>query len=330
MRTLIIAALLATLLTPGAARADDRIVFTANQEFLSRIYVLSMSGAVEGFHEYEFYRWCDMEVVDGELYVADAFAPRVYRVDVETGELELVIDDWSLYYFYGLAFDGQYFYLDEWDLNRYTPDGVKDGTAGFSEDVYGAAADGASLWTLDDSGTAKCWDLSSWPALTRVPEEDIPVPSNACRGLFFDGETFWSAESREDTLGLIYRFDRDGAVLRQWVAPAHRGWGACLLPDPTGVEPPAPVEAEALSLSLARANPTSGPVELTLELHARGRVTVMVHDVSGRRIATILDRACAPGAHRITWRAGETPSGVYFVRAATSAHAATAKAVILR
>jgi hypothetical protein len=47
--------------------------------------------------------------VDGQLYVAEAFAPRVYKVDPATGDLQVFIDDWSLYYFYDVAFDGTYF-----------------------------------------------------------------------------------------------------------------------------------------------------------------------------------------------------------------------------
>ncbi|MBD3348596.1 MAG: hypothetical protein GF400_05305 [Candidatus Eisenbacteria bacterium] len=330
MRTSLTLTVFLTLLATSIAGAQERIVFTANQEFLSRIYVLSMNGSVENYHEYEFYRWCDMEVVDGELYVADAFAPRVYRVDVDTGDLELVIDDWSLYYFYGLAFDGQYFYLDEWDLNRYTIDGDKDGTSSFDESVFGAAWDGQYLWTLDDSRVAKCWDVAGWPSLARVPESDIMVPSYACRGLFFDGECFWSAESREDTLGLIYRFDHDGTVVRQWTAPAFRGWGACLLPDPTGIDALDPVGEAVLSLSRPRHNPAAGPVRLALELTEPGEVTVTVHDVAGRLVATLLDGERVSGVRDIVWPAEGAASGVYFVRARSGEHAAAVKALVLR
>jgi len=83
-----------------------------------------------------------MEVVNNELYAVDAFAPRLYKVDIETGDLEVIIDDWSLFYFYDVAFDGTYFYVTEWDLNRYDINGVKNGTAPFDEDVFGSAWDG--------------------------------------------------------------------------------------------------------------------------------------------------------------------------------------------
>lgn len=330
MRTATTLAILIALLIATQTQASDRIIFTANQEFLSRIYVLTMDGAVDHYFEYEFYRWCDMEVVDGELYVAEAFAPRVYRVDVDTGDLELVIDDWSLYYFYGLAFDGQYFYLEEWDLNRYTIDGDKDGTASFSGDVFGSAWDGEYLWTLDDSGVAKCWDIAGWPLLAHVPGNDITVPSAACRGLFFDGERFWSAESLEGVLGKIYRFDHDGTVVRQWTAPAYQGWGACLLSDPTGVDAIAPVGDAVLSLSPPHRNPTTGPVRLALELTAPGGVTVTVHDVTGKLVATLVDGERLSGARDLVWPAESVASGVYFVRARSGEHVAVVKAVVLR
>jgi len=47
-----------------------------------------------------------LEIVDGELYAAEAFAPRLERVNLQTGDLEGIIDDWSLYYFYDVAWDG--------------------------------------------------------------------------------------------------------------------------------------------------------------------------------------------------------------------------------
>jgi hypothetical protein len=120
----------------------SEIIFTANQSWLSRIYVLDEGADVLAFHEYDFYRFTGMEVVGGELYIAEAFAPRLYKVDPYSGDLEVIIDDWSLYYFYDVAFDGEYFYVDEWDLNRYDIDGNYAGTASFDENVLGCAWDG--------------------------------------------------------------------------------------------------------------------------------------------------------------------------------------------
>ncbi|MGB2989869.1 MAG: hypothetical protein WBC98_07920, partial [Candidatus Zixiibacteriota bacterium] len=188
-----------------------------------------MNGTVIDFFEYSFYFFADLEVVNNEVYVAEAFAPRAYKVDLYTGALDLVIDDWSLYYFYDLAFDGTYFYLNEWDLNRYDVNGNKDGTASFDESVHGGAWDGDYYWTLTDANLIKCWDVSTWPSVTEVPENAFTPPTSECRGLWFDGLYFWTAESIEGTLGYIYQFNHRGAVINRWLEPAFRGWSGCVI-----------------------------------------------------------------------------------------------------
>jgi hypothetical protein len=213
-----------------AAENEQIIVYTANQDFMSRIYLLRMDGSVITYFHYDPYRFVDLEVVDNELYAAEAFAPRVLKVDLYTGDLEVIVDDWWLYYFYGLAFDGMYWYLDEWDLNRYEFDGTKAGTAPFDEEVMGSAWDGSCLWTLNhEQNLVKCWDVSQWPSVSELPGNRFSPPTAACRGLWFDGESFWTAESIDGALGHIYRFDYDGTILEQWTEPAYQGWGAAVV-----------------------------------------------------------------------------------------------------
>jgi hypothetical protein len=149
--------------------------------------------------------------------------------------LDLIIDDWSLFYFYDLAFDGTYFYLTEWDLNRYDINGNKDGMISFDEAVNGGAWDGEYYWTLTDENLIKCWDISGWPTIIELPENAFLPPSSHCRGLWFDGRYFWTAESIDGVLGYIYRFNYNGQVINQWLEPAFRGWAACVI---EGNDPP--------------------------------------------------------------------------------------------
>lgn len=211
------------------ADANDTIVFTANQNWLSRIYLLEPDGTVLTYHEYEFYRFNDLEIVDGGVYVAEAFAPRVYKVNLSNGDLEVIIDDWTLYYFYNINFDGNYFYVDEWDLNRYDINGNKIGTASFDEFVAGSAWDGEYFWTMDDENHVKCWSISGWPTIIEVSENNFTPPSANCRGLWFDGQYFWTAESLDGVLGYIYQFDYNGKVIQQILEPAFSGWGVCVI-----------------------------------------------------------------------------------------------------
>ena len=226
------------LLLSASLSAEEVMMFTANQYFTSRIYTLSTNGTVQNYFQYDNYHFCDMAVVNNELYVAEAFAPRVLKVNLETGELDVIIDDWSLYYFYDLAFDGTYFYVTEWDLNRYDINGNKNGTASFSDDVYGSAWDGEYLWMLNDNAQIKCWDVALWPNLIEVTTNAFSPPSSACRGLWFDGNYFWSTEGLDGSLGYIYQFDYSGQVIDQIAAPAWVGFGVCKLDQVVAVDDP--------------------------------------------------------------------------------------------
>lgn len=208
---------------------QDVIVYTANQGFFSRIYILDLNGSVLNYFEYENFRFCDTEIVNHELYVAEAFAPRIEKVNLDTGELEVIVDDWSLYYFYNIAFDGTFFYVNEWDLNRYYFNGSKDGMVSFDETVYGSAWDGSYLWMLTENNWITCWDIENWPNINEISENSFTPPSPDCRGLWFDGDFFWTAESFESSLGYIYQFNYSGEIINQWVEPAYSGWSACLL-----------------------------------------------------------------------------------------------------
>jgi hypothetical protein len=240
--------------TKDDIRASDTIVYSANQSFTSRIYLLSSDGTVLTYYEYENFHFVDLEVVNGEVYAAEAFAPRLDKINLGTGELDVIVDDWSLYYFYGVAFDGTYFYLDEWDLNRYDINGNKMGTASLDEFIGGAAWDGTYYWTLDDENHVKCWDLSNWPTLNQITENNFIPPSPNCRGLWFDGQYFWTAESFEDALGYIYQFDYDGTIINQWLEPAWSGWGICKV---EGNYPPSLPDAP---------NPEQGAVDVPVDV----------------------------------------------------------------
>ena len=104
---------------PRSGPAEQMIVYTANQGWFSRIYALTMDGAVITYHEYEYYIFSDLEVVGDDVYVTDWVAPRLYKVDALTGEISVVVDDWNLLSMYDVAWDGSFFYIDEWSLNRY-------------------------------------------------------------------------------------------------------------------------------------------------------------------------------------------------------------------
>jgi hypothetical protein len=224
-RNLLLFLILSTL--TGVCHPEDVIVFTCHQDFNSRIYILGMDGSVYDWFQYDMYRLCDLEVVSGEVHVVDAFAPRSYTLDLQNGDLDLIIDDWSLFYFYDIAFDGAYLYVTEWDLNRYLPNGSGASSASFSYDTFGSTYCDDRLWTLNEDEMIRAWDISGWPYIEEDSLLAFEPPSSACRGLSIDGEYFWSADALENQTGYIYCFDRFGTVIQQINEPAFTGWAAC-------------------------------------------------------------------------------------------------------
>lgn len=194
------------------AQSADTLIQTAHQTFNSRIYLMDGQGNTLNYHEYENYRLADMTIANGELYIADAFGPVVLKVDLETGTLEQFILELPHTAYYGLAYDSTFFYVEDFGvLYRYDEQGEQQASASFGETIFGMAWDGQYLWTImEDDDMVRCWDLSAWPELTEIEDNAIAKPSDACRGLFFDGEYFWTSEAFETIPGNSYRFDHEG------------------------------------------------------------------------------------------------------------------------
>jgi hypothetical protein len=222
----------------GTSTAEDVIVYTCHQDFISRVYIMNMDGGVLDWFQYDNYRLCDLELIKDEVHIVDAFAPRSFILDLTTGELDLIIDDWSLFYFYDIAFDGNYLYVTEWDMNRYFPDGTKDSSTGYDGNVFGSTYFNNRLYTLTENNLIQCWDISQWPDMILDSTSIITPPTSYCRGLSHDGEYFWTAESKENQTGFIYCFDSSGTIITQIPEPAYSGWSVCITPDyPSTLQP---------------------------------------------------------------------------------------------
>ena len=88
-----------------------------------------------------------------------------------------------------------------------------------------------------------------------------------------------------------------------------------------------------LALTSVRPNPSSGPVEMDLNIPASVPVRVTVHDALGREIAVITDAVYRPGIHPLKWNGrdafgSQVSSGVYLLRAASGGLAVNAQVVL--
>jgi hypothetical protein len=326
---------LLVLCLPFMNFGEDFIVYTAHQDWPSRIYIMDMNGVVQDYFEYSFYRFVDLEVVNNEVYVAEAFAPRVYKVNLTNGDLQVIIDDWSLLYFYDLAWDGTFFYLDEWDLNRYDINGNKDGTASFDETVFGSAWDGSFYWILDDNNQIRCWDISEWPTLSELPGNAFTPPDTSCRGLWFDGEYFWTAQSLDGMLGNIYKFDYTGAIADQWVEPAFRGWaaGVVSMPGVNEHEHLLPVQHPMLYPPAPNPFRYFTRIRFTIQdtRYTIQKAKVSIYDASGRMVRSFDQESSIENLEsEVVWdgqdaRGYSVPAGVYIIQLESAGKVCTQK-----
>jgi hypothetical protein len=136
----------------------------------------------------------------------------------------------------------------------------------------------------------------------------------------------------------LARFDETQAIAAwretgTW-ALRHVALGAepPILPGPE-VEPVA--QRFITELLAPRPNPARGAIVFRFGLASRQTARMMVFDVSGRRVATPLDRALEAGNHQVTWnrrdhRNNPVGSGVYFLRFQAGGRQFTRRFVLIR
>lgn len=82
-------------------------------------------------------------------------------------------------------------------------------------------------------------------------------------------------------------------------------------------------------------NPFSGRTTTSFTLARPQQTRVVVLDVTGRRVATLVDGTISAGRHDVKWDGRwsdgrEAPSGVYVVRVTSGEFRATSRVVLLR
>jgi hypothetical protein len=168
-------------------------------------------------------------------------------------------------------------------------------------DVTTLSVDGVALVTVDDG-----------PANVSLAGSDVEIGrADARYRIYAPGATAVTHD------GNALRFVRDGDYV---VADTTSG----------------PARPPAASRVFIDAYPTPFRSSTTIEVHspAEGNTSISIYDARGRRVAHVIRRSAGRVAS-YEWAAesdggGRVPSGVYFVRAHTSAGSATRKIVVLR
>lgn len=92
---------------------------------------------------------------------------------------------------------------------------------------------------------------------------------------------------------------------------------------------PAPLSA-SVELSPARPNPFGRSTSFVVSLPRDAAVELSVHDLAGRRVATLAQGRLAAGRRTFTWDAANARDGVYFVRLAVDGRVLSTRVALLR
>lgn len=77
-------------------------------------------------------------------------------------------------------------------------------------------------------------------------------------------------------------------------------------------------------------NPFNPDTRIRFEIRGSGFVSLKVHDLLGREVATLVNEVKAPGAYEVVFDAGGLPSGIYCYQLRAGSFLATKKMVLMR
>jgi hypothetical protein len=88
-----------------------------------------------------------------------------------------------------------------------------------------------------------------------------------------------------------------------------------------------------VALAPCHPNPAAGSVRFEFWLPSAGRATLIVADVAGRRVATLIDRSLGRGRHEIGWDGRDlgghvVAGGIYFYRLVVDGRSEAARRLV--
>ena len=84
------------------------------------------------------------------------------------------------------------------------------------------------------------------------------------------------------------------------------------------------------ALSPAYPNPFNPSTTISYQLPAPNSMILVVYNVSGQRVATLVNGKVNTGYHQITWNAHNQPSGLYFVQMVAGDYVSSQKILLMK
>jgi hypothetical protein len=88
--------------------------------------------------------------------------------------------------------------------------------------------------------------------------------------------------------------------------------------------------AGGLSLDQMYPNPIKSSAEINYRLDDAAPVSLLIYDIGGRLVKTLVSEKQSAGSHSVVWNAEDADPGVYFCRIQTTKVAITRKCVVMK
>lgn len=97
-----------------------------------------------------------------------------------------------------------------------------------------------------------------------------------------------------------------------------------------GIDPISNFIAELFSLKQNYPNPFNPITNIEISVPKASVVKLVIYDIQGREIETLINSELKPGGYKIDWNASNYPSGVYFYKLVTDEFTQTRKMILLK
>lgn len=190
------------------------------------------------------------------------------------------------------------------------------------EAAFDISRNGVDLrWHLDDTGGISAFHIYRAPAGAKASERERLTRSKI--GVSSVGVGGW--------FSYIDRSVRPGGKYDYWIETLAASGGARHFYGPTRVT--VPVVENRLYQNVP--NPFNPDTRIAFDLVGPEHVSLLIYDVAGRRIRTLIDEVLPAGAHSVVWdgrdEAGrQAATGVYFYRFQAGNQIETKKMVMLK
>jgi len=242
------------------------------------------------------------------LWNIDNNARKIFKLSPDDGSVIDFLELPEEYPFTGLTWDGTYLwsaYSAGWSSSVVRIDPANGNVdSSFFCDAEGLAFDGTYLWNNKSSYGSSKGLVEKHELHHGSKIEYFRTPGYYPTGLTWDGSYLWLADSEADSL---YQIDV----------------------KPTEVEESlqAPV---SFVLKQNYPNPFNPSTTISFSIPEKHFVTLSVYDITGQKVATLIDKSMNAGSHSVIFDGSNLGSGVYLYKLESKGFSKTGKMLLIK